>query len=212
MLQESFFPSWGPFCSYHHSISARCLGLFVQQWRWGSEACINYDANSCYFWLHGWNTVHTIRFGIIALSSIQHLHHIVLLLHVGKFIRRYCNQNIIIVKLLSFYFVWPLGQLVLVLVCLPHYDAVNSCRLIVFAMPPEQVNVKNDHISNMLSALISHKRKRKDPICLVLHATSKRVSPVSHTVQIRIIVVFLFLGIIYSFTKEERHKCYVQEW
>ena len=69
-------------------------------------------------------------------------------------------------------------------------------------------------ISNMLSALISHKRKRKDPICLVLHATSKRVSPLSHshTVQIRIIVVLLFLGIIYFFTKEERHKCCVEEW
>jgi hypothetical protein len=45
--------------------------------------------------------VHTIRFGIIALSSMQHLHHIILLLHVGKFICRYCNENIIIVKFLN---------------------------------------------------------------------------------------------------------------
>lgn len=108
--------------------------------------------------------MHFIRFGIIAVSSMPHLHHIVLLLHAGKFIYRYCNQNIIIVKLLSFYFASSLGQLVLLLACIPHYDAVNTCRLIVLAMLPEQINVKNDHISNMLSALISHKTKKRSNV------------------------------------------------
>jgi hypothetical protein len=55
--------------------------------------------------------MHTIRFGIIALSSMQHLHHIVLLLPVYKSIYRYCNLNVIIVKLLSFIclITWSVG-------------------------------------------------------------------------------------------------------
>jgi hypothetical protein len=99
-----------------------------------------------------------------------------------------------------------------VLVCLPHYGAIGTCRLIISAMPPGQVYVKNDHISSMRNALISHKRKKSNVFGI---ARYKRVSPVSHTVQIRIIAVpslLFLLGIINSFTKEEWHKYYAQEW
>lgn len=98
------------------------------------------------------------------------------------------------------------------LVCLPHYGAIGTCRLIISAMPPGQVYVKNDHISSMHDALISHKRKKSNVFGI---ARYKRVSPVSHTVQIRIIAVpslLFLLGIINSFTKEEWHKYYAQEW
>lgn len=79
-----------------------------------------------------------------ALSSMQQfLHHIVHVLPVEKPIYKYFNLNTIIIKVAWLFFFWPLGLNWCWCACLimvPSY--VDTCRLIVSALGPEQVNAK----------------------------------------------------------------------